>query len=191
MQMHEVDLFDSLRPWLKHEKAFYEHEDSETAPIRMGTRGSAVLGAVSANAAAVCAKIWHVADMLKGLARKWKLHTQPGFWQTHQTRLSLALALRNFIKAKKLQLGEPVLLEELDKDDGTDADNDQHGDSGEIDMEALERFRKILPKHRTDVFRSHRDCTEAIIYLSRHSQDDVKAMQNPTKSVLLCAPCLP
>ena len=35
-QMHEVDLFDSLRPWLKHEKIFYEHEDAETAPIRLG-----------------------------------------------------------------------------------------------------------------------------------------------------------
>ena len=45
------------------------------------------------------------ADMLKMLARKWKMHTQPGFWQTHQTRVQLALALRNFIKAKKLQLG--------------------------------------------------------------------------------------
>ena len=42
------------------------------------------------------------ADMLKMLARKWKMHTQPGFWQTHQTRVQLALALRNFIKAKKL-----------------------------------------------------------------------------------------
>jgi len=37
-QMHEVDLFDSLRPWLKNEKIFYEHEDAETAPIRLGTQ---------------------------------------------------------------------------------------------------------------------------------------------------------
>lgn len=43
-QMHEVDLFDSLRPWLKHEKIFYEHEDAETAPIRLGASSLPALG---------------------------------------------------------------------------------------------------------------------------------------------------
>jgi len=59
----------------------------------------------------MCVVLLHVAlvlrstDMLKALARKWKMHKQPGFWQTHSTRLQLALALRNFIRTKKLRLG--------------------------------------------------------------------------------------
>ena len=51
-----------------------------------------------------------------------------------------------------------------------------------VSLRALPRVRlcrRILPKHRTDVMRSYKDCSDAIVYLSRHSREDVKAMENP------------
>jgi len=67
-QLYENDLIDALRPYLKSEKVFMESDDARLTPVRL--------------------------DMLKALARKWKLNTRADFWRDiGSSKLKLCVAL--------------------------------------------------------------------------------------------------
>lgn len=161
VQMEEMDLFDSLRPHLRAEKLFFDHEDWEMVPIRL--------------------------DALKALARKWKLHGQPGFWKTHNTRLKLAKALHAHLQRHPPGGGRKRRGGSLIGGDSKASLGGPRSRRGgralsRRDREEMAKYGQVLPQYEGDLFGTGGDYSDSLVYLSRYSRgESLEKSKDPYK----------